>query len=120
MPNSAHNGAIFSPSSRRATLQTQGRGGSVHCAYSVPSDLALSGPAQEPESENQRVSSPAATGGAGTTFEQHVGAYWLAQLLVRGIPPVLTDTVVAEVSFQTERLTGYCSCIVAKASHVNR
>jgi hypothetical protein len=27
-----------------------------------------------------RVSSPASTGGAGTTFEQHVGAYWLAQL----------------------------------------
>ena len=34
-----------------------------------------------------RVSSPAATGGAGTTFEQHVGAYWLVQLLVGAIPP---------------------------------
>src|SRR5712691_1699975 len=67
-------------------------------------DAGASDPAQGAESENQRVSSPAATGGAGTTFEQHVGAYWLAQLLVRGIPPVLTDTVVAEVSFQTERL----------------
>src|SRR5437764_13085398 len=50
------------------------------------------------------VSSPAATGGAGTTFEQHVGAYWLAQLLVRGIPPILIDSMIAEVSFQTERL----------------
>jgi hypothetical protein len=30
------------------------------------------------------VSSPAATGGAGTFFEQHVDAYWLALLLVRG------------------------------------
>jgi hypothetical protein len=52
----------------------------------------------------RRISSPASTGGAGTSFEQHVAAYWLAQLLVRGIPPVLTDTVVSEVSFQTERL----------------
>jgi hypothetical protein len=51
-----------------------------------------------------RVSSPASTGGAGTSFEQHVAAYWLAQLLVRGIPPILIDTVVTEVSFQTERL----------------
>jgi hypothetical protein len=46
------------------------------------------------------VSSPAATGGAGTTFEQHVGRYWLAQLLVRGIPPVLINTTVIEVSAQ--------------------
>jgi tRNA A37 threonylcarbamoyladenosine biosynthesis protein TsaE len=52
----------------------------------------------------QRTSSPAATGGAGPFFEQHVAAYWLAQLLVRGIPPVLIDTVVTEVSFQTEHL----------------
>ncbi len=51
-----------------------------------------------------RVSTPASTGGAGTTFEQHVGAYWLAQLLVGAIPPILILTTVAEVSFQTERL----------------
>lgn len=51
-----------------------------------------------------RVSSPASTGGAGTFFEQHVGAYWLAQLLVGGIPPILIDTIVTEVHFQTERL----------------
>jgi hypothetical protein len=51
-----------------------------------------------------RVSSPASTGGAGTSFEQHVATYWLAQLLVHGIPPILIDTVVTEVSFQTERL----------------
>ncbi len=51
-----------------------------------------------------RVSSPASTGGAGTTFEQHVGAYWLAQLLVGAIPPIAIDTTVAVVSFQTERL----------------
>ncbi len=51
-----------------------------------------------------RVSSPTATGGEGTFFEQHVAAYWLAQLLVRGIPPILIDTVVAEANFQTEHL----------------
>ena len=26
-------------------------------------------------------------------FEQHVGAYWLAQLLVRSIPPILIDSM---------------------------
>ena len=51
-----------------------------------------------------RVSSPAATGGEGVFFEQHVAAYWLAQLLVRSIPPILTDTGVTEVHFQTEHL----------------
>jgi hypothetical protein len=50
------------------------------------------------------VSSPASTGGAGTYFEQHVGAYWLAQLLVRGIPPILHDCTGVEVHFQTEHL----------------
>jgi hypothetical protein len=53
---------------------------------------------------NSMTSSPVATGGAGTFFEQHVAAYWLAQLLVRGIPPILVHTVVAEVHFQTEHL----------------
>jgi hypothetical protein len=52
----------------------------------------------------QRTSNPASTGGAGTFFEQHVAAYWLAQLLVRCIPPIQIDTVVAEVHFQTEHL----------------
>ncbi|AQZ33523.1 AAA family ATPase [Pseudomonas sp. LPH1] len=52
----------------------------------------------------ERVSSPASTGGAGVYFEQHVQAYWLAQLLVRSIPPILTDRGVAEVHFQTEHL----------------
>ncbi len=51
-----------------------------------------------------RISSPVSTGGAGTFFEQHVGAYWLAQLLVAGIPPIFTDTTVAEVSFQTQHI----------------
>jgi hypothetical protein len=52
----------------------------------------------------KRVSSPIATGGEGGFFEQHVGAYWLAQLLVRSIPPILTDTGVTGVHFQTEHL----------------
>lgn len=50
------------------------------------------------------ISSPVSTGGAGTFFEQHVAAYWLAQLLVRSIPPVLIESIVAEVHFQTEHL----------------
>lgn len=57
------------------------------------------------DGQNQeRVSSPAATGSAGVFFEQHVQAYWLAQLLVRSIPPILTDRGVTEVHFQTEHL----------------
>lgn len=52
----------------------------------------------------KRVSSPISTGGEGVFFEQHVAAYWLAQLLVRSIPPILTDTGVTEVHFQTEHL----------------
>lgn len=51
-----------------------------------------------------RIASPISTGGAGVFFEQHVAAYWLAQLLVRSIPPILTDTGVTEVHFQTEHL----------------
>lgn len=56
------------------------------------------------QSHTNQVSSPASTGGAGTFFEQHVSAYWLAQLLVNGIPPILIDTVLLEVKFQTEHL----------------
>ena len=55
-------------------------------------------------SNTDRVSSPASTGGAGTFFEQHVDAYWLALLLVRGIPPILRDCTVDEVHTQTEHL----------------
>lgn len=50
------------------------------------------------------ISSTASTGGAGTFFEQHVNTYWLTQLLVRGIPPILHECVVVEVHLQTERL----------------
>jgi hypothetical protein len=52
----------------------------------------------------KRISSPISTGGEGVFFEQHVAAYWLAQLLVRSIPPILTDRGVIEVHFQTEHL----------------
>lgn len=51
-----------------------------------------------------RVTSPISTGGEGAFFEQHVAAYWLAQLLVRSIPPILTDTNITDVHFQTEHL----------------
>lgn len=50
------------------------------------------------------ISSPASTGGAGTIFEQHVNAYWLALLLVRAIPPILKDCSVEEVHLQTSYL----------------
>ena len=67
-------------------------------------DSAAGGTEPAVDATPVRVSSPASTGGAGTTFEQHVGAYWLAQLLVGAIPPIVIGTTVAEVSFQTERL----------------
>lgn len=52
----------------------------------------------------KRVSNPISTGGEGVYFEQHVTAYWLAQLLVRSIPPILIDSGVTEVHLQTEHL----------------
>ncbi len=58
----------------------------------------------QPTSLANTVPSPAATGGAGTFFEQHVGAYWLSHLLVRGIPPILHDCCIVEVGFQVNRL----------------
>lgn len=58
----------------------------------------------KPKKKKDSISSPVATGGAGTFFEQHVGAYLLTLLLVRGIPPILLDCYVAEVSLQNERL----------------
>ena len=73
-------------------------------ARSNDADSAVGAAAPVGGATAARVSSPASTGGAGTTFEQHVGAYWLAQLLVGAIPPIAIDTTVAEVSFQTERL----------------
>ena len=51
-----------------------------------------------------RAPSPLSTGGAGTVFEQHVGAMFLALLLTRGIPAIFRDCQVEEVGFQTRRL----------------
>jgi len=48
------------------------------------------------------VSSPSSTGGAGIIFEQHVDAIFLAFLLVRAVPPVLTNCQVSEIHFQTK------------------
>ena len=47
---------------------------------------------------------PLPPGEPGTVFEQHVDAYWLAQLLVQAIPPILHDCAVVEVHLQTEHL----------------
>ena len=55
-------------------------------------------------SQPVNIASPAATGGAGTTFEHQVGAVFLALLLTRGIPVVFKDCQVEEVGFQTQRL----------------
>lgn len=51
-----------------------------------------------------KVSSPEASGGGGTIFEEHVDAACLALLLVGAIPPVLTDCQTTEVHFQTGHL----------------
>ena len=55
-------------------------------------------------SQPVNIASPSATGGAGVTFEQQVGAMFLALLLTRGIPAVFRDCQVEEVAFQTQRL----------------
>lgn len=56
-------------------------------------------------SENRKaVSSPNSAGGGGTHFEQHVDAAFLAWLLVRAIPPVLTDCTLSAIHLQAERL----------------
>ena len=54
--------------------------------------------------QHRSIASPIATGGAGPTFEQHVGAMFLALLLIRGVPAVFRDWQVDEVSFQTQHL----------------
>jgi hypothetical protein len=60
---------------------------------------------QSASSPNEdRISSPISTGESGTFFEQHVDAYWLAQLLVHGIPPIILESVIEEVHLQTEHL----------------
>lgn len=51
--------------------------------------------------EDRHVSSPLASGGAGSTFQQHVGAMLLALLLVRGVPAVFKGCQVDAVGFQT-------------------
>jgi tRNA A37 threonylcarbamoyladenosine biosynthesis protein TsaE len=60
----------------------------------------------DPISSDHTVSSPSATGGIGTIFEEHTGAVFLGLLLIRGYLPILTECVVEEVHFQTEHL-GY-------------
>ena len=54
--------------------------------------------------QRKAVSTTNSTGGGGTHFEQHVGAAFLAWLLVRAVPPVLTDCILSTVHLQTGRL----------------
>ena len=54
-----------------------------------------------PATSEVPVASPLTTGQAGGQFEQHVDRVFLALLLVRAIPPLLTDCIVESVSFQT-------------------
>ena len=51
-----------------------------------------------------KVASVISTGGAGVTFEQHVGASFLTLLLTQSFLPVHKDTVATEVHFQARRL----------------
>ncbi|MDE0401362.1 MAG: hypothetical protein OXL96_26490 [Candidatus Poribacteria bacterium] len=48
-----------------------------------------------------KTPSPTETGGGGDNFEDHVAAFSLSLLLMRAIPPILTDTSTVEVHLQT-------------------
>ncbi|UCF79076.1 MAG: hypothetical protein JSW03_02135 [Candidatus Eiseniibacteriota bacterium] len=50
------------------------------------------------------ATSPVSSGGGGTFFEQHVGALFLALLLVRAPLPVLKDCQVEEIDLQAKHL----------------
>ena len=54
--------------------------------------------------KRERIPTPRETGGAGSRYECHVGAYFLARLLTGGATPILVDSQVDEVRFQTRRL----------------
>ena len=69
-----------------------------------PDAIGESEPTEQLTSSMSPVPSPAATGGAGTFFEQHVDAYWLGLLLVRAIPPILIDCTLEHVHLQTRHL----------------
>lgn len=54
--------------------------------------------------EQSGFSSPIATGGGGTFFEQHVDALFLALLLVRAIPPIIRDCQIEQLHLQAGHL----------------
>jgi len=64
------------------------------------------------EQPKPEAATPASTGGAGTSFEQHVDTAFLALLLVKGIPPCIIDTRIEEVHFQTRHLGWYTDDIL--------
>ena len=66
--------------------------------------IGVSEATEQVTSSTSPTPSPAATGGAGYSFEQHVDAYWLGLLLVRAIPPILIDCTLEEVCLQTRHL----------------
>lgn len=69
--------------------------------------------------ENPGISSPKATGGAGTIFEQHTDAAFLGWLLVGAAPPVLTDCIVTEVHVQTGHLGWHTDDILVIGTNRN-
>lgn len=71
------------------------------------------------QGENTSVPSPFATGGGGTFFEQQVGAMWLSLLLTRAIPPVIVDTQVSKVSFQTSNLGWHTDDFLVEGTKAN-
>ena len=52
----------------------------------------------------RHIPTPQETGGAGPRYEDHIGAYFLARLIIGGAPPIFTDSRVQEIGFQTCRL----------------
>ena len=75
---------------------------------------------EEDESPVQGVDSPApaspvATGGKGTLFEQHVGAFFLGLFLTKGVPPCFTDSYVSGVHLQTRNDGWYTDDILVEA-----
>ena len=87
-----------------AGIRPEGDG--AHCGRAAPGIGGLSRATSQGLNQMSKsfVSSPISTGGAGTFFEQHVNAYWLALLLVQARPPILRDCTVKEVHLQTRHL----------------
>src|ERR1051325_3159535 len=62
------------------------------------------------------IASPISTGAAGPMFEQHVDAFFLAMLLLRGIPPVLLDCQLEALHLQASHLGWHTDDLVLVGS----